>query len=43
MFRAKTKDLRRTMSRRGLLLAGGSALLTSLSRGTAVPTAGGAE
>ena len=29
MLRAKTKDLRRTMSRRGLLLAGGSALLTS--------------
>ena len=30
MVRAKTKDLRRTMSRRGLLLAGGSALLTGL-------------
>ena len=29
MHRAKTKDLRRTMSRRGLLLVGGSALLTS--------------
>ena len=29
MFRRKTKDLRRTMSRRGLLLAGGSIMLTS--------------
>ena len=29
MSRAKTKDLRRIMSRRGLLLVGGSALLTS--------------
>ena len=28
MFRDKTKDLRRTMNRRGLLIAGGSALLT---------------
>ena len=43
MFRAKTKDLRRTMSRRGLLLAGGSALLTGLLGNTAVPAAGGAE
>ena len=43
MFRAKTKDLRRTMSRRGLLLAGGSALLTSFLGRAAVPIAGGAE
>jgi hypothetical protein len=43
MFRAKTKDLRRTMSRRGLLLVGGSTLLTSFLGRAAVPTAGGAE
>ena len=29
MTRAQTKDLRRTMSRRGLLLTGGSVLFTS--------------